>query len=88
MFDKNEVYEEVEDRGQPKIGMNWVITEKSKEGVLSYKARLVARGDQEDTSEVRTDSPTVRKGNIKMMLTVSAKQGWIIKTSDVSSAFL
>ena len=87
-FDENDVYEEVEDEGQPRIGTNWVIQEKQIDGVLTTKARLTARGDQEDDSNIRTDSPTVRKGNIKILLTVAAKFGWKVKTSDVSSAFL
>ena len=37
---------------------------------------------------IRTDSPTIRKGNIKVFLTVAAKQNWKIETSDVSCAFL
>lgn len=65
-FDENEVYEEVEDEGQPRIGMNWVIQEKEIDGVLTTKARLSARGDQEDDSCIRTDFPTFRKGNIKI----------------------
>ena len=87
-FDENDVYEEVEDSGQPRIGTNWVIQEKLIDGALQTKARLTARGDQEDALDIRTDSPTVRKGNIKILLAVAAKYGWTIKTSDVSSAFL
>ena len=87
-FDENDVFEEVEDKGQARIGTNWVIQEKLIDGALQTKARLTARGDQEDASGLRTDSPTVRKGNIKILLAVAAKYGWPIKTSDVSSAFL
>ena len=87
-FDENDVYEEVEDNGQPRIGTNWVLQEKMIDGTLQIKARLTARGDQEDDSDIRTDSPAVRKGNIKMLLTVAAKFGWKVKTSDVSAAFL
>ena len=87
-FDENDVYEEVEDEGQKRIGTNWVIQEKVVEGTLKTKARLTARGDQEDDTEIRTDSPTVRKGNIKILLAVAAKFGWKIKTSDVTAAFL
>ena len=52
------------------------------------KARFTIRGDQEDTEGIRKYSPTVQKGYIKTYLTVTAKQGWVVKTSDVSSAFL
>ena len=52
------------------------------------KARLVVRGDQEDTSDVQTDSPTVRKGNINFVLMISARNGWVVKSQDITAAFL
>ena len=87
-FDENDVYEEVADKGQSRIGTNWVVQEKLSDGKWTIKARLTARGDQEDDSDIRTDSPTIRKGNIKILLTVAAKKKWKVKTSDVSAAFL
>ena len=87
-WDEFEVYEEVENEGQVKLGTNWVLTEKLKEGERAVKARLTVRGDQEDASCVRKDSPTVRKGNIKIFCAVAAREGWNIKSSDVTCAFL
>ena len=87
-WDRYEVYEEVEDVGQVRLGTNWVLTEKEVDGVRVVKARLTVRGDQEDASGIRKDSPTVRKGNIKIFATVAAKERWEIKTCDVTSAFL
>ena len=46
------------------------------------------RGDQEDTLDVQTDSPTVRKGNISVTLTVAARKKWVIKSRDITSAFV
>ena len=88
MFDKYDVYEEVEDEGQARLGTMWLLTEKIKAGNTVVKARLNIRGDHEDTSEMRKDSPTVRKGNIKLVLMIAATKHWEIKTSDVSNAFL
>ena len=88
MFDKYEVYEEVKDEGQQRLGTMWLLTEKIKDGETVVKARLNIRGDQEDTEDMRTDSPTVRKGNIKIVLMIAAAKQWEIKTSDVSNAFL
>ena len=88
MFDKYDVYEEVSDVGQERLGTMWLLTEKIKCGKNIVKARLNIRGDQEDTSDMRKDSPTVRKGNIKIVLMIAASREWEIKTSDVSNAFL
>ena len=40
-FDSFEVYEEVPVVGQPRLGINWVLTEKVKEDETVVKARLV-----------------------------------------------
>ena len=87
-FDNFDVYEEVEDTGQPRLGTNWVCTEKIKDDKIVAKARLTIRGDMEDVIGIRTDSPTVMKGNIKILITLAAMNNWKIKTSDVSAAFL
>ena len=87
-WDEYEVYEEVEDIGQVRLGTNWVLTEKELNGERIVKARLTVRGDQEEATAIRKDSPTVRKGNIKIFATVAAKERWEIKTCDVTSAFL
>ena len=87
-WDAFDVYDEVSDNGQPRIGTNWVLTEKSIDGDTAVKARLTVRGDQEDKSTVRKDSPTVRKGNVKIFCVVAAKEGWDIKSIDATCAFL
>ena len=88
LWDKYQVYEEVKDEGQPRLGTNWVLTDKIVNGKGTIKARLTARGDQEDTSGIRKDSPTVRRGNIKIFSAIAAKEHWEIKASDVACAFL
>ena len=87
-WDKYAVYEEVKDEGQVRLDTNWVLTCKVVKGVSVIKARLTIRGDQEDTSGIRKDSPTVRRGNIKVFAAVAAKEHWEIKASDVACAFL
>ena len=54
---KNRIIEEY--KGQETLATSWVLVEKVKAGETIVKARLVVRGDQEDTSDVQTDSPTV-----------------------------
>ena len=87
-WDDFEVYEEAVDDGQTRLDTHWVLTEKQVKGKLIIKARLTIRGDQEETENIRSDSPTVRKGNIKVFAAVAAKERWEICTSDVTSAFL
>ena len=87
-FVEFDVYEEVLYTGQKLLGTHWVMVEKCKDGVAMVKARLTVRGDQEDTDEIRKDSPTVRKGNVKLVIMISTFLNWSIKTSDVRAAFL
>ena len=60
----NDVYEEVPHEGQPLISTRWVVSEKIKDGAPTVKARLVARGFEEDTSTLRKDSPTCSKESV------------------------
>ena len=84
-FRANRVYEEVDDENQSTVGVRWVVTKKS-DGVV--KARLVALGYQERTSEIRKDSPTCNRDSIRLLLTVVAKEGWKLQHIDVQTAFL
>ena len=60
-FDHN-VYVEVPNDGQKYISTRWVLTEKFVNGNKTTKARLVARGFEEDhLAKLRTDSPTCGK---------------------------
>ena len=58
-----EVYEEIKDQGQKVISTRRVITEKICEGQKGAKARLVARGF-EDEDQVPSDSPTAAKSTL------------------------
>ena len=81
------VYEEVEDIGQQSLSSRWVITEKYKDGNLTCKARLVARGF-EDEDNVQTDSPMAGKETIKIFLALVSSMSWECKTIDIKAAFL
>lgn len=78
------VYDEVPDCGQTCISTRWVLWNKGNE----VRARLVARGFEEDTSRIDVDSPTVGKCTVRMVLAVAASRHWIIKSTDIKSAFL
>ena len=61
----HDVYEEVEDKGQNYISVRWLMTEKSSDGKLIVKVRLVACGyEEENKDSLRTDSPTISKDNL------------------------
>ena len=51
---QNDVYKEVE--GQVTVSVRWIITEKLKEGETVTKARLVARGFEEDSLTMKKDN--------------------------------
>ena len=73
------VYVEVPNHNEYAISTRWVITTKNVEGGgMVTKARLVARGFEDDgLGDRRTDSPTM-----------IATKGWICNTMDVETAFL
>ena len=48
---------------------------------------MTAKGFQEEVA-VRSDSPTIGKSTFRIMLAVTVRKGWTIKTTDISSAFL
>ena len=75
-------FKAVKDVGQFRISCTWVCWYKGEE----MRARLVARGFEEP-EEVPSDSPTVDKCNIRILLLVAASMGWTIESSDVKSVF-
>ena len=81
-------FSEVQDEGQKTLGLNWILTEKVVDGKPVVKARLCVRGDLEEPNELRTDSPTINKTNIKLFLLIAASKGWDVKTADIRCAFL
>lgn len=84
----NDVFIEVEDSGQFTISARWVVTEKIKNGERIVKARLVARGFEEDIGSLRTDSPTCSKEAIKLSFAIISSKGWTCHSIDVKAAFL
>ena len=85
---KNNVFEEVSFDNQKTISVRWVITEKMKDSKLVVKARLVARGFEEDTTNIRKDSPTCSKESIRILVALSAAMKWKIHSLDIKSAYL
>jgi hypothetical protein len=87
-WNDNEVYEEVNNIGQKVMSVRWVVTEKLKDGNRVVKARLVARGFEEDSSDLRKDSPTCSKESIRVAIAVAAANKWFCHSLDVKAAYL
>ena len=57
--------------------------------MLPYKARLLARGfEEENLVEIRKDSPTCCKENFRVLLLLIIANKWKIHSLDIKSAFL
>ena len=64
---ENDVFEVVPYINQPTISSRWVMSESFKEGKKRAKARIVARGYEENTSNLRNDSPTCGSECLRMV---------------------
>ena len=81
------VYKEVPNCGQTTLSTRWVLTKKLNDNTVCYKARLVARGFEEDTPP-RTDSPTCSKSFLCLVFAIFASNCWLVHSLDIKSAFL
>ena len=71
------------------IPTRWVDVDKSEAGKpQKLKSRFVVRGDLEDASSMRTDSPTGSQTAMGLLLSFGAATGRTIKSGDISAAFL
>eukprot|EP00439_Symbiodinium_sp_Y106_P068391 s2336_g11.t1 len=71
------------------IPTRWVDVDKAEAGQPErLKSRFVVRGDLEDASGVRTDSPTGSHVAMGILLTYAAATQQTIKSGDISAAFL
>ena len=82
---ENAVYKEVSNVGQEFVPVRWVFAEKENG---TKKARLVARGFQEDTSKYLADSPTCSKEIRRVFLCILTLFQWLLHSLDVKTAFL
>ena len=55
---------------------------------MTYKARLVARGFEESSENLKKDSPTCSKESLRMLLAIISSNNWKLHSLDVKSAFL
>ena len=85
---ENDVFQVVPNSGQLTVSSRWVITEKMKNGNRTIKARLVARGFEENSSNLQVDSPTCAKESLRLLFVLCGSLSWRIHSIDISSAFL
>ena len=83
-----DVFDEVENTGQQLISTRWICTEKIKGGKLVCKARLVARGFEEDSTNLQKNSPTCTKDAFRLLVSVLECKKWDLHAMDIRSAFL
>ena len=69
------------------IPTTWNVVQKDVKNPDSIKARLCARGDKEK-GDVRTDSPTVSRQALRLLITKAAQNHWKLKSLDFTGAFL
>ena len=83
----NNFYGQVEDQGQYRINTTWVVNVKQVEGQRVTKARLVARGYEEQLS-MRKDSPTCMTSSTRVATSIISAKNWELNSMDVYAAFL
>ena len=85
---RNDVFQVVTFANQPTVSSRWIITVKYKNGRRIVKARLVARGYEEDSSAMRKDSPTCNRECLRLVFVVASLMSWELQSIDISAAFL
>jgi len=83
----NDVYTRVKDEGQYRISTTWVVNVKEVEQKRVTKARLVARG-YEEQSNLRKDSPTCMATSTRVATAIISSNDWELNSMDVYAAFL
>ena len=81
---ENGTYEEVKQESwMPILDSLWVInrsTDDDGKNAGRLKARLVVRGDQDRSEEeVKSDSPTIDRTTVKVMLSTAANLQWDLR---------
>ena len=65
-----------------------MISLKLVDGTWKVKARLVARGFEEDVDQIRSDSPTCLKERLQILLLVASIMNWKLVSIDIKCGFL
>ena len=85
----NDVFTEVVDYEQQKVSTRWAISEKLCNGLKVAKARLVARGfEEEGLNTIKTDSPTCSKESLRLIMAICSAYSWVCHSLSIKAAFL
>ena len=85
---ENKVFQVVPNENQVCISSCCVITEKLYcDGKKVMEAHLVAKGYEEDSNNIRMDSPTCSCECFQLLFTVVSCMGWQIHPIDITAAF-
>ena len=84
----NDVFDTVPYDNQQTVSSKWILTEKFKDGNKVIKARLVARGFEEDSSNLIKDSPTCSRESLRLVYLTTVLQKWRLQSMDITAAFL
>ena len=85
---ENGVFEIVPFNNQKKVSSRWFCSVKYRNGIRKLKVRLVARGFEEDSSNIRTDSPTCNRESLRLVFVIASMKSWKMQSIDISAAFL
>ena len=85
---ENHVYDEVEYRNQSTMSVRWILTFKDTESGIIPKARLVARGFEEENENIIKESPTCSRDALHILTAITAQRSWKLSTIDIKTAFL
>ena len=88
VWNQEKVHTCVPDTGKECISVRWVILPKLVDGTWKVKARLVARGFEENVDQIRSDSPTCLKESLRILLTLASTMDWKLVSLDIKCAFL
>ena len=87
-LERHNVFQIVPYQNQATVSSRWILSEKVKNGEKCTKARLVARGFEEDSSELIKDSPTCSREALRLVYLTCVMMSWLLQSMDISSAFL
>ena len=85
---ENHVYNEVEYRNQSTMSVRWILTFNNTESGIISKARLVARGFEEENENIIKESPTCSRDTLHILTAITAQRPWKLCTIDIKTAFL
>ena len=85
---ETDVFGSVQNENQPITSSHLIITEKFKYGKKVGKARLVACGFEEDSSNFMKDSPTCSCECLRLVFETAATMSWDMTAIDITAAFL